>query len=77
MRSCLLGWANRAESIDGPACCRNLRQVPVQMIGANPAAIEKGEAREIFKQAMLKIGLDVARSATIIAWRRHWMPLTT
>ena len=35
------------------------------MIGANPAAIEKGEAREIFKQAMLKIGLDVARSATI------------
>ena len=37
----------------------------VQMIGANPAAIEKGEARDIFKQAMLKIGLDVARSATI------------
>ncbi|TVP75890.1 MAG: carbamoyl-phosphate synthase large subunit [Puniceicoccaceae bacterium] len=37
----------------------------VQMIGANPAAIEKGEAREVFKQAMLKIGLDVARSATV------------
>ena len=49
----------------------------VQMIGANPAAIEKGEAREIFKQAMLKIGLDVARSATIHSLAEHWMPLTT
>jgi len=37
----------------------------VQMIGAKPEAIEKGEAREVFKQAMLKIGLDVARSATV------------
>ena len=35
------------------------------MIGAKPEAIIKGEAREIFKQAMLKIGLDVARSATV------------
>lgn len=42
-----------------------LEKYGVQMIGANPAAIEKGEAREIFKQAMLKIGLDVARSATV------------
>lgn len=42
-----------------------LDKYQVQMIGANPAAIEKGEARDIFKQAMLKIGLDVARSATI------------
>ena len=42
-----------------------LDKYKVQMIGANPAAIEKGEARDIFKQAMLKIGLDVARSATI------------
>ena len=37
----------------------------VEMIGAKPEAIEKGEAREVFKQAMLKIGMDVARSATI------------
>ena len=37
----------------------------VEMIGAKPEAIEKGEAREVFKQAMLKIGLDVARSATV------------
>lgn len=34
----------------------------VQMIGANAAAIEKGEDRLLFKEAMLKIGLDVARS---------------
>ena len=42
-----------------------LEKYNVQMIGAKPEAIEKGEAREIFKQAMLKIGLDVARSATV------------
>jgi len=42
-----------------------LDKYQVKMIGANPAAIEKGEARDIFKQAMLKIGLDVARSATV------------
>ena len=37
----------------------------VQLIGANFAAIEKGEDRELFKEAMLKIGLDVARSKTV------------
>ncbi|MEC8332738.1 MAG: carbamoyl-phosphate synthase large subunit [Verrucomicrobiota bacterium] len=42
-----------------------LEKYGVQMIGAKPEAIVKGEAREIFKQAMLKIGLDVARSATV------------
>jgi carbamoyl-phosphate synthase large subunit len=42
-----------------------LEKYNVEMIGAKPEAIEKGEAREIFKQAMLKIGMDVARSATI------------
>jgi carbamoyl-phosphate synthase large subunit len=42
-----------------------LEKYGVEMIGAKPEAIEKGEAREIFKQAMLKIGLDVARSATV------------
>jgi carbamoyl-phosphate synthase large subunit len=36
----------------------------VELIGANQAAIEKGEDRELFKEAMLKIGLDVARSDT-------------
>jgi carbamoyl-phosphate synthase large subunit len=37
----------------------------VEMIGAKPPAISKGEDRELFKQAMLKIGLDVARSKTV------------
>ena len=36
----------------------------VEMIGANADAIEKGEDRQIFKDLMLKIGLDVARSDT-------------
>src|SRR5471032_1477923 len=35
------------------------------MIGAKPAAIAMGEDRELFKQAMLRIGLDVARSRTV------------
>lgn len=34
----------------------------VEMIGANPAAIEKAENREAFKQAMIKIGLQVPQS---------------
>jgi carbamoyl-phosphate synthase large subunit len=42
-----------------------LKKYDVEMIGAKPEAIEKGEARDIFKQAMIKIGMDVARSATV------------
>ena len=42
-----------------------LEKYDVEMIGAKPEAIEKGEARDVFKQAMLKIGLDVARSETV------------
>jgi len=34
----------------------------VKLIGANAAAIEKGEDRFKFKEAMIKIGLDVPRS---------------
>jgi len=34
----------------------------VAFLGANPEAIKKGEDRKAFKEAMLKIGLDVARS---------------
>ena len=37
----------------------------VEMIGAKPDAIKKGEDRELFKEAMLKIGLDVAHSRTV------------
>jgi len=42
-----------------------LKKYGVEMIGAKPEAIIKGEARDIFKQAMLKIGLDVAKSETV------------
>ncbi len=34
----------------------------VRMIGANAAAIDKGEDRHLFKEAMIKIGLDMPRS---------------
>ncbi len=40
-----------------------LRKYKVELIGANIAAIEKAEDRSKFKEAMLKIGLDVPRSA--------------
>jgi carbamoyl-phosphate synthase large subunit len=36
----------------------------VRMIGANAAAITKGEDRQIFKDCMLRIGLDVPKSGT-------------
>jgi len=36
----------------------------VKMIGAKPEAISKGEDRQLFKDAMIKIGLDVPRSGT-------------
>src|ERR1700755_3198272 len=42
-----------------------LAKYGVEMIGAKRDAISKGEDRELFKQAMLKIGLDVAKSRTV------------
>ena len=42
-----------------------LDEFGVEMIGAKPEAIKKGEDRELFKQAMLEIGLDVARSFSV------------
>src|SRR4051794_36548977 len=42
-----------------------LKKYGVEMIGAKPDAINKGEDRELFKQCMLKIGLDVAKSRTV------------
>ena len=42
-----------------------LERYGVEMIGAKPEAINKGEDRELFKQCMLKIGLDVAKSRTV------------
>jgi len=42
-----------------------LKKHGVQLIGANAEAIAKGEDRQLFKEAMLKIGLDVPRSGTV------------
>jgi carbamoyl-phosphate synthase large subunit len=42
-----------------------LSKYKVEMIGAKPDAINKGEDRELFKQAMIKIGLDCAKSRTV------------
>ncbi len=39
-----------------------LTRYGVKLIGANAAAIAKGEDRQLFKNAMLRIGLDVPRS---------------
>ncbi|MEM2346106.1 MAG: carbamoyl-phosphate synthase large subunit [Archaeoglobaceae archaeon] len=42
-----------------------LKDYEVQLIGANAEAIRKAEDRELFKQCMLKIGLEVPRSKTV------------
>ena len=39
-----------------------LEKYGVKMIGANAEAIDKGEDRQLFKEAMIKIGLDMPRS---------------
>ena len=39
-----------------------LERFGVELIGANAAAIEKAEDRELFKKAMIKIGIDVPQS---------------
>ena len=40
-----------------------LEKHKVEMIGANKEAIDKAEDRELFRQAMLKIGLDMPKAA--------------
>src|SRR3954454_21859432 len=40
----------------------------VKLIGANAQAIAKGEDRQLFKEAMLRIGLDVPRSGIARNW---------
>ncbi len=42
-----------------------LEEFGVEMIGARPEAIKKGEDRLLFKKAMIKIGLDVAKSRVV------------
>ncbi len=41
-----------------------LERLGIEMIGANAQAIERGEDRQIFKDHMIKIGLDVPISGT-------------
>ncbi len=40
-----------------------LQKHNIEMIGANKEAIDKAEDRELFRQAMLKIGLDMPKAA--------------
>jgi len=42
-----------------------LERLGVEMIGANPQVIKKAEDRELFRDAMTKIGLRVPRSAIV------------
>ncbi|MCA9091800.1 MAG: ATP-grasp domain-containing protein, partial [Planctomycetaceae bacterium] len=42
-----------------------LEKYNVELIGANAAVIAKAEEREQFKHAMIKIGMDVPRSAVV------------
>ena len=42
-----------------------LKKYKVQMIGADRKSIEKAEDRDLFKKAMLKIGLDLPRSINV------------
>ncbi len=42
-----------------------LEKFNVEMIGANPAVIDKAEDRKLFKEAMEKIGLDVCKGRVI------------
>jgi carbamoyl-phosphate synthase large subunit len=34
----------------------------IKFLGANPEAIKKGEDRQAFKEAMIKIGMDIPKS---------------
>ena len=55
-----------------------LKKYGVELIGAKEEAIEKGEDREKFREAMLKIGLDIPQSAVVhdikeaIEWIENW-----
>ncbi len=49
-----------------------LDRLGVRMIGANADAIDKGEDRQRFKDAMIKIGLDVPASGTAHNMAEAW-----
>ena len=44
----------------------------IELIGAKPDAIQRGEDRQVFKDLMLKIGLDVPRSGTAHNMQEVW-----
>ena len=48
-----------------------LEKYDIELIGASAAAIDKAEDRELFRQAMMKIGLDVPRGITLKGYLRH------
>jgi carbamoyl-phosphate synthase large subunit len=48
-----------------------LEKYDVELIGASAAAIDKAEDRELFRQAMMKIGLEVPRGVTLKGYLRH------
>ncbi|HEX3652217.1 MAG TPA: carbamoyl-phosphate synthase large subunit [Rhizomicrobium sp.] len=48
-----------------------LDKYSVELIGASADAIDKAEDRELFRRAMLKIGLDVPRGQTLKGYLRH------
>src|SRR3974390_579715 len=48
-----------------------LEKYCVERIGASADAIDKAEDRELFRQAMMKIGLDVPRGQTLKGYLRH------
>ncbi|HVT25406.1 MAG TPA: carbamoyl-phosphate synthase large subunit [Rhizomicrobium sp.] len=48
-----------------------LEKYDVELIGASADAIDKAEDRELFRRAMLKIGLEVPRGVTLKGELRH------
>ncbi len=48
-----------------------LERHKVELIGASADAIDKAEDRELFRRAMMKIGLDVPRGITLKGYLRH------
>src|SRR5690348_4375949 len=48
-----------------------LQKYEIELIGASADAIDKAEDRELFRQAMMKIGLDVPRGVTLKGYLRH------
>ncbi|HEX3431516.1 MAG TPA: carbamoyl-phosphate synthase large subunit [Rhizomicrobium sp.] len=48
-----------------------LHKYRIELIGASADAIDKAEDRELFRRAMMKIGLDVPRGVTLKGYLRH------